>query len=134
MVNENVVELPLADAVTRYDPAIAFAVAVTLAMPEALVVAVGADRFALAPDPGAEKDTTAPGIGALLPSFKVTWSPTGKAVLTAVDCGVPAVAVSDPDAEPPKKMPASCAHDPPVRVTRMITRPLRVKTSNRPLR
>ena len=100
--------------------------AVTLATPEPLVVAVGEDKFALAPDPGAENDTTAPEIGKLLPSFNVTWSATGKAVLTPVDCGVPPVDVIEPEAEPPKKMPASCAHDPPVRVTRMITRPLSV--------
>ena len=69
------------------------AVAVTLAKPDAFVVAVLADKPALAPDPGAAKLTTKPLTGLLAASRTVTWSNAPKAVLTDADCGVPPVAV-----------------------------------------
>src|SRR5450755_1209693 len=74
----------------------AFAVAVTLATPLASVTALGADRFALAPLPGAAKLTVTPGTGLLPASRTVTESGLAKAVLMVVLWGVdPGLAVTD---------------------------------------
>ena len=71
----------------------------TLATPEALVMLVEADNAALAPDAGAAKVTVTPLTGLLAASRTVTCSGTANAVLIAVLCGVPAVALAD--AAPP---------------------------------
>jgi hypothetical protein len=70
------------------------AVAVTLATPRALVVAVPLDNTALAPLEGAVKATTMPLNGLLFESLTVTWRALGKAVPAVVDCGVPPEAVT----------------------------------------
>ena len=70
-----------------------FAVAVTLATPEALVTAVKLDRIALAPASGTAKVTVVPATGFPAESFNVACSAFGKAVPNRVDCGVPPVAV-----------------------------------------
>src|SRR5580698_5996086 len=57
-------------AVMLYDPAVLLAVAVTVAMPEELVVAVAAESVALAPLAGAEYVTVAPETG--LPLWSTT--------------------------------------------------------------
>jgi hypothetical protein len=71
------------------------AVAVTLAMPEALVTAVRLDRVALAPAPGGggTKVTVTPDTGLPSESFTVACRAAGNAVPTVVDWGVPPVAV-----------------------------------------
>src|ERR1700760_1667508 len=63
--------------------------AVTLAIPEALVVAVELERNALAPVVGAAKVTVAPLIGVPLASFTMTCRGTAKLLLTTADCAVP---------------------------------------------
>jgi hypothetical protein len=68
------------------------AVAATLAMPEALVTAVGLDRVALAPERGAAKATVTPDIGFPVASLMVACSAVPKAVPTRADWGVPPVA------------------------------------------
>jgi hypothetical protein len=68
------------------------AVAVTPATPEPLVVAEGADKVALAPDPGVAKLTEIPLNGLPAESLTVACSAVANAVVTCVDCGVPAVA------------------------------------------
>jgi hypothetical protein len=70
----------------------ALAVAVTLAIPEALVTAVLLDRVALAPLAGAVKATITPFTGFPHESFTVACNAFGKAVPARVDCGVPPVA------------------------------------------
>ena len=72
-------------------PVVALAVAVTLAIPEALVVAVSDDSVALAPEPAVHVTTT-PETGLLEPSRTVTCSAVPKAVDTTVDCVEPPVA------------------------------------------
>src|SRR5262249_59917488 len=71
----------------------AFAVAVTLAMPELLVTAIIAERVAEAPVAGTMKTTVAPGAG--LPEASLTWtaSAAGKFELTVVLCPEPPVMV-----------------------------------------
>jgi hypothetical protein len=69
------------------------AVAVTLAMPEALVTAVGLDRLALAPERGAVKVTVTPDSGFPAEFFTVACSAVAKAVPKRADWGVPPVAV-----------------------------------------
>jgi hypothetical protein len=69
------------------------AVAVMLAMPEALVVAVGLDNVALAPVEGAVNVTVTPLTGFPAASFTVACSAVGKATPTNTDCDVPPVAV-----------------------------------------
>ena len=74
--------------------------AVTLAMPEALVTAVALDSVAVAPVAGTAKVTVAPLTAAPAAFFTVACSATGNTVATAADCGVPPVAVmlaGDPD-------------------------------------
>ena len=60
------------------------AVAVTLAIPEALVVAVVDDSVELAPEPGTVNVTIAPETGLLDPSSTVTCSCEAKLVLIRV--------------------------------------------------
>ena len=60
------------------------AVAVTLAWPLELVVAVVLDSAALAPEEGAEKLTTMPLSGLLLASFTATTRGLAKAVIIVV--------------------------------------------------
>ena len=81
-------------AVTLYPPAVAFAVAVTLATPLPLVTALAADSAALAPLPGTTKFTVTPATGLPPRSFTVTCNGFANAVLIPVDCGVPPVAVT----------------------------------------
>ena len=71
------------------------AVAVTLATPELLVVAVVLDSVALAPDEGAAKVTEMPGTGFAEVVFHghLESIPEGRPQGT-VDCGVPPVAVT----------------------------------------
>ena len=70
------------------------AVAVTLAMPAPLVTADEADKAAEAPEAGAEKLTVIPLNGSPEESVTLAWSAVAKTVLIAVDCGVPATAVT----------------------------------------
>ena len=83
--------MPAAVAVTVYDPAVAFAVAVTLATPDAFVVAVSADNVAVAPpDAGTTTNVTiTPETALLLPSFTVACNAVPKAVVIGVDCVAP---------------------------------------------
>ena len=65
-----------------------------VATPLVLVVAVAVvepEKVALAPELGAVKITVAP-LTRLLPLITVAWRGLGKAVLTVVLCGAPAVA------------------------------------------
>ena len=71
------------------------AVAVTLARPVALVVAVGEDNVAPAPVAGVANVTVTPLTGLFPASRNVTCRGVAKAVLIAVVCGVPPVAVID---------------------------------------
>ena len=86
-------------AVSRYGPpAVAFAVKVADATPEAFVATVIVAVLLLntpeAPDPGAVKVTFTPLTGLLPASFTVTASALAKPVLIVADCGVvPAFAV-----------------------------------------
>ena len=59
------------------------------------MVAVPADRPALAPDPGAAKVTTTPPTGLLFASRTVACSAAENAVLAVAVCGVPAVAMTE---------------------------------------
>ena len=70
-------------------PTVEFAVAVTLAMPEAFVVAVAEDSVALAPDRGTANVTAMPGTGLFEESFTITCSAEPKAVATSVVCADP---------------------------------------------
>src|SRR5512140_1586387 len=70
------------------------AVANTLAMPEALVTAVGFERVALAPAAGAVKVTVTPLNGFPAESLTVACSALGKAAPNRADWGVPPVAVT----------------------------------------
>src|SRR5579883_2394160 len=96
-VRENVaLRLPTL-AVTVYGPpAVALAIAMTDATPEALVTAGFPVKVALAPDAGAVNDTDTPLIGLPLVSFTSTCNGVAKLVFTAADCGVPPVAVTLP--------------------------------------
>ena len=90
MLSENEAEAAPALAVTTYEPAVALAVAVTLATPAALVTAVGLDSVALAPLPGAVKETVTP-LNRLPPeSFTVACNAPAKTALVRAVCGVPA--------------------------------------------
>lgn len=68
------------------------AVAVTLATPDVLVVAVADDSVALAPDPGTVNVTVAPTTGTLEASRTVARSCVPNRVVTTVLCVAPAVA------------------------------------------
>ena len=70
-----------------------FAVAVTLAMPDAFVVAVIEDSVALAPEPGAANVTVMPDTGLFDESRTVTCSAVPKPVDTGVVCVDPPVAL-----------------------------------------
>ena len=70
--------------------------AVTLAMPEALVSAVAAERFAEAPVAGTTKTTVAPVTGLPEASLTKTASGSVKGELTAVLCGEPPIMVRVP--------------------------------------
>lgn len=83
---------PAALAITLYEPMVEFAVAVTLAIPEALVAAVAAESAALAPVAGAAKVTVTPLTGLFPASRTVTRSGVVKVVLNTADCGVPPLA------------------------------------------
>ena len=67
--------------------------AVMLARPEALVVAVGEDSVAPAPEAGPVNVTVTPLTGLLPASRTVTCNGVANAVLMAAVCGVPPVAV-----------------------------------------
>jgi len=69
-----------------------FAVAVTLATPEAFVTAVVAESAALAPVVAAANVTMAPLTGFPDRSFMVAWSELAKAVDIVADCETPPVA------------------------------------------
>ena len=68
--------------------------ALTVAMPDALVIALGAESTALAPEDGATKLTVKPASGLLPESVTFADRATGNAVVTAVVCGDPAATVS----------------------------------------
>ncbi len=91
--NEAGAETPGADALTLYCPAMPFAVAVTLARPEAFVVAGEPAMAAEAPEPGGVKVTETPATGLPLPSFTIATSAAPNAVLTVVLWPPPALAV-----------------------------------------
>src|SRR5215471_20513979 len=74
----------------------AFAAAVTLAMPELLVTAVTAERLAEAPAAGTMKTTVAPVTGLPEASLACTASAAGKAELTVVLWPEPPVMVRVP--------------------------------------
>jgi hypothetical protein len=80
---------PGIDAVTEYAPDVWFAVAVTLAMPLAFVVATVALRPALAPVPGAANVTVAPDTGLPAASVTRTDSAAPNAAVTCALCGEP---------------------------------------------
>ena len=67
----------------------------TLATPDALVTADGADSVAEAPAPGAEKFTVTPLSGLPWASLTVACKGELKAVLTGVLCGVPLLATTE---------------------------------------
>jgi hypothetical protein len=69
------------------------AMAVTLAMPDALDTAAELDNTALAPVAGTVKVTVTPPTGFPAESLTVTCSGFVKAAPNRADCGVPAVAV-----------------------------------------
>ena len=93
LVRENAALVaPFAAAATEYGPAMLLAVAVTDATPDAFVMAVGADKMAVAPKAGGVKDTTAPGTGLLPASRTVACSALEYAPPMILDCGVPPVA------------------------------------------
>jgi hypothetical protein len=99
--NVAAVATPGADAVTLYEPTIAFAVKTfEVATPDALVTAVAPPvKVPLAPLAGAVNVTVTPLTGFPPLSFTVATSFAGKAVLIAAVCGVPPVAAID-DAVP----------------------------------
>ena len=68
------------------------AVAVTLATPAALVIALGAESVAVAPDGGGVKVTSTPLTALLAASRTVACNAEPKAVFTVVVCEVPPVA------------------------------------------
>ena len=84
------------------------AVAVTDAIPVALVTADAADKAALAPTAGGENTTTTPGTGLLDASRTTTESGRVKAWLTAADCVPPAEIVID-TGEPARLVNANVA-------------------------
>jgi len=90
------VDTPDTVAVTVYDPAVVLAVKPTDATPCAFVVAgfPKTAKIPLGPFAGAAKVTVAPLTGLPLASLTVTCSAVAKAVLIAILCGVPAVAVT----------------------------------------
>jgi hypothetical protein len=63
LLSEKLVERPYSVAVTVYEPAAAFAFAVTLALPSDPVTALVDDKVALAPEAGAAKVTVTPLMG-----------------------------------------------------------------------
>ena len=82
-------ETPTAEAETLYEPMAEPAVAVTEAMPPALVDAVDADNTAVAPAAGGVNVTAVPWTGLPRASFTETCSAAPKAVLTLAVCGPP---------------------------------------------
>ena len=94
------VATPVTLADTLYDPDVPLAVAVMLARPEALVVAVAPDRTALAPLAGAAKVTVTLGSGLLPASFTSTTNGLPNAVLTFVVCGLPELTAMEAAAAP----------------------------------
>src|SRR5215472_2820220 len=74
----------------------AFAAAVTLAMPELLVMAVIAERLAEAPAAGTRKITVAPVTGLPEASLACTVSAAGNAEFTVVLCPEPPVIMRVP--------------------------------------
>lgn len=100
-VKANVAGVPTPEtvAVTEYDPAVVFAVnAGAVATPLAFVVAFTVERFPVkvprAPVVGAVNVTVTPDMTLFDASRTVTCRFVEKTVLTCVDCGVPAVAVT----------------------------------------
>ena len=87
-------EAPEALATTLYEPIVALAVAVTLAIPEALVTAVAAESAALAPVAGPAKVTVTPLTGLFPASRTVTRRGVVKAVPNTADWGVPPLGVT----------------------------------------
>src|SRR5579862_1379592 len=87
------VATPVTDAVTAYEPTTALATAVTLAWPEASVVALAADSVADAPLDGAAKLTVTPLSGLPAASLTSTCSGAANGASTVVLCGVPPVTV-----------------------------------------
>jgi len=79
-------DTPLTVAFTVYVPAVAFAVAVSVAMPDVLVAAVPAPRPADAPpaDGTAANETVVPGTGVPFESVTRTASGLANAVLVGV--------------------------------------------------
>lgn len=87
---------PATVAVTLYGPPpIAFAVAVTLATPAALVTAEALERVALAPEPGTAKFTVTPDTRLLAASRTVVCNAVENALLTEVVCEAPPVALTE---------------------------------------
>jgi hypothetical protein len=86
---ETLADPPATDAVIAYAPEVWFAVAVTLAMPLAFVVAVVALRLALGPAPGAAKVTVAPETALPDASLTTTVRADPKAAVTCALCGEP---------------------------------------------
>ena len=93
LVKSKVFETPLIEAVTKKLPAVALAVAETLATPVAFVVAVEELSMALAPDDGALNATSAAGTGLPNVSATITDSGVTNCVLIVVLCGVPELTV-----------------------------------------
>ena len=87
-------EAPEALAITLYEPIVELAVAVTLAIPEALVTAVAAESAALAPVTGPAKVTVTPLTGLFPASRTVTRRGVVKAVPNTADWEVPPLAVT----------------------------------------
>ena len=78
----------------------AFALAVTLAVPSDPVTALVDDKVALAPEAGAAKVTVTPLTGEPYGSESRTVSGALKALFTIADCGDPDAATSVPGANP----------------------------------
>ena len=98
LVNEKVAAVATPGIVAetvKGPPDVALAVAVTLAIPEPLVLAVLLESVALAPLPAAVtvKVTVIPAIGLLLESLTMTASGLAKAALGLVDCVPPELTV-----------------------------------------
>ena len=98
LVSEKFAESPYTLLVTVYDPAAPLAVALTEAVPFAVVTALPADSAALAPDSGAVNVTVTPLRGTPQGSVSVTVKGFANAELTIADWGEPDEAIRvDPE-------------------------------------
>ena len=96
-------------------PTVELAVAFTLATPDVLDKAEAEESTAPGPEAGPANVTVTPEIDRPAESRTVADRGDANGVPAGAGCGVPADAVSVAGVADPKKIPANCAHDPPVR-------------------